>query len=181
MNDYSFLHNEFPEVISGEQLRQILHVSKRKCAWLLNNGIIPCDDNYQNSHRYTIKLDNVIAYLEDLEKNPDKHNYPIGAFSSRVSKSLILPRSLPDNFREQLTDEWFDLPDVLTITDVAGITGYTANAVDRWIVKGNLRTVLVQTGLITCREWLIDFYCGDGYNIVKKVDKHKKLLEKLLL
>lgn len=180
MNDYIFLHDEFPDIISGEQLRQILHVSKRKCAWLLNNGIIPCDDNYQNSHRYYIKLDNVIAYLEDLEDHPDKHNYPIGAFSSRVSKSLILPRSLPDNFREQLTDEWFGLPDVLTITDVADITGYTPNAVDRWIVKGSLRSVLVQTGLITCREWLIDFYCNDGYNIVKKVDKHKKLLGKLL-
>lgn len=180
MNDYSFLHDEFPEIISGEQLRQILHVSKRKCAWLLNNGIIPCDDNYQNSHRYAIKLDNVIAYLEDLENNPDKHNYPIGAFSSKVNKPLILPRSLPEGFREQLTYEWYDIPEVLTIADVAKITGYTTNAIDRWIVKGNLRSVLVQTGLVTCREWLIEFYCNDGYNIIKKVDRHKGLLVKLL-
>ena len=72
------------------------------------------------------------------------------------------------------------MPDVLTITDVSAITGYTPNAVDRWIAKGSLRSVIVQTGLITCCEWLIDFYCGDGYNIVKKVDKHQELLRKLI-
>ena len=72
------------------------------------------------------------------------------------------------------------MPDVLTITEVSAITGYTPNAVDRWIVKGSLRSVIVQTGLITCREWLIDFYCGDGYNIIKKVDKHRKLLERII-
>lgn len=93
---------------------------------------------------------------------------------------LIMPQKPPEDFRELLLGEWFDVPDVLTITDVAGITGYTPNAVDLWIVKGSLRSVTVQTGLIICHEWLADFYCGDGYNIVKKVEKHQKLLIKLI-
>lgn len=164
MNDYSFLHDEFPEVISGEQLRQILHVSKRKCAWLLNNGIIPCTDNCQRTRRYAVKLNDVIDYI----------------ISSENAAVNVQPQRPPEGFRELLIDEWFDVPDVLTISDVANITGYTPNSVDRWIVKGSLRTVIVQTGIITCREWLIEFYCNDGYNIVKKVDKHKKLLGKLL-
>ena len=29
-----------PETMSGEQVRCILHISKRKCAWMLNNGFI---------------------------------------------------------------------------------------------------------------------------------------------
>ena len=164
MNDYSFLHDEFPDIILGEHLRQILHVSKRKCAWLLNNGIIPCTDNCQRTRRYAVKLNDVIDYI-------------IASENAAVNVQPLRP---PEGFRELLIDEWFDVPDVLTISDVANITGYTPNAVDRWIVKGSLRSVLVQTGLITCREWLADFYCGDGYNIVKKVDKHKKLLGKLL-
>ena len=101
-----------------------------------------------------MKLDDVIDYIIVSENAAVK----------------VQPLRPPVGFRELLIDEWFDVPDVLTISDVAGITGYTPNAVDRWIVKGNLRSVMVQTGLITCREWLIDFYCGDGYNIVKKVD-----------
>ncbi len=165
MSNYSHLYDEFPEVISGEQLRQILHVSKRKCAWLLNNGVIPCTDSCQRTRRYSIKLDDVIDYI-------------IASENVAVNVKPLRP---PEGFREQLIDEWFDVPDVLTISDVAGITGYTPNAVDRWIVKGSLRSVTVQTGIITCREWLADFYCGDGYNIVKKVDKHRKLLRKLLI
>ena len=181
MNDYSYLRDEFPEVISGEQLRQILHISKRKCAWLLNNGIIPCTDSYHKTRRYVVKLDDVIAYIVDLNENPQNHNYPIGAFTSKPMQLLIIPQKPPEEFRKQLLDEWFDVPDVLTISDVAEITGYTPNAVDHWIVKGSLRSVIVQTGIITCRDWLINFYCGDGYNIVKKVDKHLKLLSKLLI
>ena len=180
MSDYSYLYDEFPEVISGEQLRKILHVSKRKCAWLLNNGIIPCTDSSQRTRRYSVKIDDVIAYIVDLNTNPQNHIYPIGAFTSKPTQLLIMPQKLPEGFRELLIDEWFNVPDVLTITDVAGITGYTPNAVDNWIVKGSLRSVIVQTCIITCREWLIDFYCDDGYNIVKKVDKHRKLLGKLL-
>ncbi len=164
MSDYSYLHDEFPETISGEQLRKILHISKRKCAWLLHSGAIPCTDSYQKTRRYAVKLDDVIEYIIRSENAAEK----------------VQPQRPPECFREQLNDMWSDVPDVLTITEVSAITGYTPNAVNRWIVKGSLSSVIVQTGLITCREWLIDFYCGDGYNIVKKVDMHLELLRKLI-
>jgi hypothetical protein len=165
MSDYSYLYDEFPEVLSGEQLRKILHISKRKCAWLLQSGAIPCTDNCNKTRRYAVKLDDVIEYIIRTENAAER----------------VQPQRPPECFREQLNDVWFDVPDVLTITEVSTITGYTPNAVDRWVVKGSLRSVIVQTGIITCREWLIDFYCGDGYNIVKKVDKHLELLRKLLI
>lgn len=164
MSDYSYLYDEFPDVISGEQLRKILHISKRKCAWLLHSGAIPCTDSYQKTRRYDVKLHDVIEYIIESEN----------------AAKRVQPQRPPEYFREQLNDVWFDVPDVLTITEVSAITGYTPNAVDRWIVKGSLRSVIVQTGLITCRKWLIDFYCGDGYNIVKKVDMHLELLRKLI-
>ena len=31
------------EIISLEQLYKMLHISKRKAAWMLQNGIIPCE------------------------------------------------------------------------------------------------------------------------------------------
>ena len=164
MSDYSYLYDEFPEVISGEQLRKILHISKRKCAWLLQSGAIRCIDSCQSTRRYAVKLDDVIEYIIRTENASER----------------VQPQRPPECFREQLNDVWFHVPDVLTITEVSAITGYTPNAVDRWRVKCSLRSVIVQTGLITCREWLIDFYCGDGYNIVKKVDKHRKLLERII-
>lgn len=164
MNDYNFLYDNFPEIISGEQLRKILHISKRKCAYLLKSGVIPCIDTGQKSRCYYIQLDDVIEYIKNAED----------AFEA------MKPQIPPEGLRERLSDEWHDLPELLTITDVAKITGYTANAVDRWIVKGSLRSVTAQMGLVTCREWLIDFCCKDGYNIAKKVDRHIELLGKLL-
>ena len=32
--------SEYGDILSGEQVRRILHISKRKCAWMLNNGYI---------------------------------------------------------------------------------------------------------------------------------------------
>ncbi len=115
MSDYSYLYDEFPEVISGEQLRKILHISKRKCAWLLQSGAIPCTDSYQKTRRYAVKLDDVIEYIIRSENAAER----------------VKPQRPPECSREQPNDVWFDVPDVLTITDVAGITGYTPNAVDR--------------------------------------------------
>lgn len=164
MNDYNFLYDNFPVIISDEQLRKILHISKRRCAYLLKSGVIPCIDTGQKSRCYYIQLDDVIECIKNAEDTFE----------------AMKPQIPPEGFRERLSDEWYDLPELLTITDVANITGYTANAVDRWIVKGSLRSVTAQTGLVTCREWLIDFYCKDGYNIVKKANRHIELLGKLL-
>ena len=35
------IKENYPESISSEQLRIILGISKRKCSWMLQNGVIP--------------------------------------------------------------------------------------------------------------------------------------------
>ena len=40
------------EIISLEQLYKMLHISKRKAAWMLQNGIIPCEIPERNPRRY---------------------------------------------------------------------------------------------------------------------------------
>ena len=37
--------------ISLEQLYKMLHISKRKASWMLNNGIIPCRIRPTKTHR----------------------------------------------------------------------------------------------------------------------------------
>ena len=39
----------YPKTINSEQLRIILGISKRKCAWMLQNGVIPCKDTKKKS------------------------------------------------------------------------------------------------------------------------------------
>ena len=183
MIDFGYLRERYPEVLSSEQLRQILHISKRKCVWMLQNGWIPCVDNHKKSRCYTIYLNDVIAYLIDSSQNPDKYVFP-KLFSSGYQHPPTIPKQSPippECFRELLTDEWQDVQDIMTITEVALLTGYTGNTIDRWIVQKKLQSIVVQSGLITCKTWLIDFYCADGYKITQKSEKHIALIEKLLI
>ena len=47
------------EIISLEQLYKMLHISKRKAAWMLQNGIIPCEIRPTKTHRYVIQMEDV--------------------------------------------------------------------------------------------------------------------------
>ena len=175
MDDLKYLRSTYPPIISSEQLRKILHVSKRKCAWMLQNGLIPCIDSHKKTRRYMIELEDVILFLIECEDRPP--TFPKSWFTTGCKPLNIPPKCAPNGFRAKLEDKWHKVPDVLTIKDVAKLTGYTDNAVDRWIVKGSLRSVLVQTGLIVSKVWLVDFYCGEGYSIAKKSDKHIRLIK----
>lgn len=43
--DYSAIINQYPAVITMDQMYRICHISKRKAKWLLENGVIPCQDS----------------------------------------------------------------------------------------------------------------------------------------
>ena len=63
--NYSNLREEYPAIITLEQLYRICHISKRKGRWLLENGVIPCQDSGKRTRRFRIKIEDVITYLED--------------------------------------------------------------------------------------------------------------------
>ena len=50
---YEYLREQYPEIISKDQLYRICHISKRKARWLLENGIIPCEDSGKQTRRFT--------------------------------------------------------------------------------------------------------------------------------
>lgn len=64
------------EKLSAEQICKILHISKRKCAWMLQNGMIPCKDSGKKTRRYAIRIDDIILYLIDREINPENYRAP---------------------------------------------------------------------------------------------------------
>ncbi len=187
MKNEAAIHIEvLPPVMSGEQVRKVLHISKRRCAWLLNNGYIKCDISSKRSRKYKVMLTDLENFVQDFVANPEKYSAAASTFSSakntdRAEKTFRrygFPVTLPSGFAEWLDYELYDIPDTLTPTDVAEITGYSGNSVDRWISRGWLKSVTAQSGKIIAREWLIEFYCGYGYTIVQMSDKHIRLMEK---
>ena len=129
-----------------DEARRMLHISKRKCAALLSEGVLPCTSTGKKTRQYRILRSDVEALMK-----------------TEPAESLVSPK----DYREQLEDLWYDAPDVLTPADVQKLTGYSQSYVSSWMVTGKLRTVTVRGAPITSREWLIDFMCEFGRKIVK--------------
>ena len=77
--------------ISLEQLYKMLHVSKRKAVWMLQNGVSPCRVRNTSTHKYAIRIEDVEIYME-RSKREKRDEIPQGKFSSRpVSSAIELP------------------------------------------------------------------------------------------
>ena len=178
--------SSLPQVLSGEQVRCVLHISKRKCAWMLNNGFIKCQNTGKRTRKYTVMKEDLLTYIEDSEKHPEKYVTPYAEFSTvKYGKTRKpqphktgFPSSLPVGFRPWLEKEFETIPDTLTIPQVIATTGYTDNTINRWLRQGHLKSVQTQTTKIIPKLWLIDFYCSHAYTITNMSDKHTKLLQK---
>ena len=75
-----------PTVLSGEQVRTVLHISKRKCAWMLNNGFIKCENTGKKTRKYAVLKEDLLTYIEDSAKHPEKYVTPY-----RQTKHIRLP------------------------------------------------------------------------------------------
>ena len=178
--------SSLPQVLSGEQVRCALHISKRKCAWMLNNGFIKCQNTGKRTRKYTVLKEDLLAYIEDSANHPEKYVTPHAEFSTAkyvknrkpTPRKTGFPSSLPVGFRVWLEQEFETVPDALTIPQVIATTGYTDNTINRWLRQGHLKHVQTQTTKIIAKTWLIDFYCSHAYTITNMSDKHIKLMQK---
>ena len=147
MNSDILLSEDKTELCLNEA-RQMLHISKRKCAELLKKRILPCTSTGKKTRQYRILRSDVETLMKT--QGHKKQSDP------------------PKDYREQLEDLWYDAPDVLTPADVQKLTGYSQSYVSSWMVSGKLRTVTVHSSPITSRDWLIDFMCATGHLLPKK-------------
>ena len=180
MSKYADLKGRYSEDLTLDEMRMILHISKRKASYMLKNGYIPCKDSGKKTRNFRVKLKDVISYLEEMEEHPEKYTLPNGAFSSATPHQHVQWASeLPvKEFRLWLEDEWSAAPDAMTNRKMAQLTGYSDSSFQDWISAGKLRCISLYNQSVTAKVWLIDFYCHDGFLIVRKSKKHRKLLNR---
>lgn len=82
---YQKLCMEYPEKISKEQLYKICHISKRKASYLLENGLIPCQDSGKMTRKYTIALKDVATFIDARKTNPMRFDMPPSLRTKRKS------------------------------------------------------------------------------------------------
>lgn len=179
--------SNYPYTLSLEDVRCILHISKRKAAWMLQNGIIKCEISPKRTKQYKVKVEDLLAYLDKEERGDSSVQIPIGIFNARkpIGKTQrdkpIATRTLPKKptkaFRAWLTDKWSDESETLLTSDLSRLTCYTQQTVQRWMKQDKLRSVKAKNKLVAAKEWLIDFYCEEAYKIIRKSKKHIELMD----
>ena len=185
------LRTAYPDILTLSDITKILKISKRKAAWMLQNGYIKNINSGKKTRQYQERINELFEYMDKVERNDPSIQIPLGLFNANVigqkngtsvKYSETLPcvqKNLKEDFKVWLDNEWADVPEMLTVTDISKISGYAATTVERWATAQKLKTVRLEGGaLISTKVWLIDFYYTDGQNVKIKSLRHIELLEK---
>ena len=130
----------YPELLSKEQVRIVGHMSKRTALYLIQSKLLPAYCSGKATRCYFIKKQDLINFFEDWELNPHKYVAPEGWYkSTKKAKPLVL-RVNPDEeidedaLREFYTSKLRRMPQLLSVADVAGFTGYAPSTITQWTI-----------------------------------------------
>ena len=94
------IRNNYPEILSLENIRCILRISKRKASWMLQNGIIKCENNGKKTLLLEAHIDEigfivaVTDVLGDDELTFDFKKYVTGvAYNKENGTDIVFDRS----------------------------------------------------------------------------------------
>ena len=177
--------------ISLEQLYKMLHISKRKAAWMLNNGIIPCQIRPTKTHRYIILREDVEAYLQKKRVERRKE-IPVGIFNAKpTTQTVVINNHHPmdtvnvmdcyitiadeckDEFKAHVEKRLKYFPDAITADKAGEIMGYARNTVIAYIQQKHLFAVQVSGKYIIPKSALAEFLVTDfAFEIIHKSTWH---------
>lgn len=184
--DYAHIQ-KLPSPLTLDDVRTILRVSKRKAVWMLKNGYIKYETTGKRTRQYIIKAEDLIEYFDKVANNDVSICIPVGIFTSRgknirrgrrIIAPVIIHQKPPSTLKLWLETEWKNYGDLLTVSDIADITGYALKTIKRWIDRHKLKCFLIHRKRYIPIEWLIEFYCTEAYTIQNKCNKHIKLMVK---
>ena len=178
----------YPAVLSLENVRVILRISKRKAAWLLQNGYIKCVIHQKKTRNYEIKIEDLLGYIDKVEKLDPSVNIPSGLFSSSTSKThqdkpkfvapSIIHQQPPIDFKDWLLNEWSEINELIFPKNISSLIGYTDKTIQKWCQTKRLKTAWAQNSMFTTKCWIIEFLIEEGYKIQNKSPIHTQLLLK---
>ena len=110
-------------------------------------------------------------------KNFPKHKVPPAPVVRRLDYKMVNQKAVRQYFEEQLAP----YPDLMTVAQIAEITGYSQNVVSRWCRTGRLKTFTHQPKIYIPKPWALDFLLSEDYNsLVRKSQKHCVAIREIL-
>lgn len=177
----------YPDPMSRSQFREACRIGTRTSLYLIKSGLVPCQDNGKKTRCYKIYKKDVAEYLRRRESDPMHYTPPSGWYSNHPNRKppkpalvgrVDLDLAARMVMRYHYENELKHYPDVLTVSDISRLTGYSQHTVSRWCTEGRVKTLMRQPKFIVPKVWLLDFLCSDDYNqINRKSKKHRRLLK----
>ena len=168
--------------ISADKLYKIIHCSKRKTKYLLDNGIIPCEDTGKKTWRYRVKMSDVKTYLNNISKNKSWYYIPAGIFSSVGESTEKAKTTVTMGEQNRICKiarlHLDDVADALSVSEAAKATGYSTTFISTAIKKGELYADKIGSVHIIPKGKLIRFLSSKtGLMIRYKSDFHKEIIK----
>lgn len=166
-----------------EQLRKMLHVSKRKASWMLRNGVIPCENRGCATHTFIIRMEDVEAYLAKPLRQRKKE-IPVGGFNAKPihielhpGYCLKLRGAKRERYIEFLEKTMSDVPDALTVNDADTVIGYHRQTVYNHTANGDITAIRISGKYIIPKSELIQYLATDrAFRIQRKSEWHLKII-----
>ena len=167
MEKYESQTQKYPEFISLDQLHRICGIAKRSAIYLIQNSIIPAIDTGKQTWRYKIALVDVIDYLRKRDQVGSM--IPPGAITSRRGSGCIKKVSARKSYaamvspgQEPVVAEYFnyiyaDCDDLLTIVQIAEMTGLDKSTVMKLTKAGHIKSIASRPKYLIPKQYLMDF------------------------
>ena len=165
-----------PDEITMEEFYRLLHISKRRAAWILQAGLVPCEDRGSRTWRYRIPRQEALSFQKKFQAHPERYSPPPGSFSSTAGKQKgPVPCVRREELTAALTVRWSALPELLDSAGVSVCTGYARSTVSSWVRIGKLPACRLRGRIAVAKCDLIAFLVGAGLVIpggFTKAQKH---------
>ena len=173
-----------------------LSVIDRKAAWMLQNGIIPCEIRNTPTHKCTIRKEDVLAYMAKSEREKRKE-IPVGIFNAKKTNNPRRTES-PDSdcggyfddtnyklrgkerarFKEMLEDLLSAVHDTLTVDEVAELTGYHRRTILRYVQRKYIYAVNIMGKYYISKQSIINYLATDkAFKNTQKSEWHEEIIK----
>ena len=187
------------EIISLEQLYKMLHISKRKTAWMLQNGIIPCEIRNTPTHKYSIRKEDVLAYIARSE-HEKRSEIPVGIFNAKKTNNPRRTESQDSDcggyfddtnyklrgkerarFKEMLKNLLSAVPDTLTVDEVVELTGYSRKTILRYAQRKYIYAVNIMGKYYISKQSIINYLATDkAFKNTQKSEWHIQMVKQYI-
>lgn len=180
---YQWVIDEYPPVITKDQLYKICHISKQTASHLLENGLIPCQCSGKKTRKYKIAIADVVEYLKRRDLTPNDYTAPENWYGCKVKKAnkkkpFRFSKDMQQQLLEYAVTYLEDYDDVLSIAEVSDITGCSSTAITKWCNRKYLHSYFIRRKFYIPKLSLLDFFQTEHFvGIQEKSKIHLAYLE----